>query len=84
MNVCVAEVDFKDTSLAALIVSLDVWEVPLIVPSSKVYSLVMSVAGVQSTPEIWLGISLKTHVISWFSTAYTFSVLGVMATSEIV
>ena len=52
------------------------------VPSSKVYSSVMVVAGVQSTPVIWLGISVKTQDISWFSVANTSFVLGVIEAPE--
>ena len=42
----------------------------------------MVTAGVQSTPEIWLGISVKTQDIIWFSVANTSFVLGVMEAPE--
>ena len=42
----------------------------------------MAVAGVQSTSVIWLGISDKTQDISWFSTVYTSTAIGVMVAPE--
>ena len=73
VKVCDAPNPLSSTSLCDKIVSVETWDFVSgsKIPSIRTYPSVVAFIGIQTTPLIFAGMSVKLQLIAWSSTTYT-------------